>query len=84
MEQAACLNHPYLTPEDWFTAELIERRQLLNEVRAACNVLCPVNDKCLAYALKDNIQDGVWGGLTSSERRRLQRNTHRKQLEGTA
>jgi WhiB family redox-sensing transcriptional regulator len=40
--------------------------------KAVCAV-CPVQDACLQYALSTNQTDGVWGGLTGSERRRLRR-----------
>lgn len=34
---------------------------------------CPVREACLQYALTTNQTDGVWGGLTGAERRRLRR-----------
>jgi len=34
---------------------------------------CPVQEACLAYALTTNQTDGVWGGMTATERRRLRR-----------
>jgi WhiB family redox-sensing transcriptional regulator len=34
---------------------------------------CQVRDDCLAMALRERINYGVWGGLTSSERLRLVR-----------
>lgn len=34
---------------------------------------CPVLDECLQYALSTNQTEGVWGGMTGSERRRLRR-----------
>lgn len=35
--------------------------------------LCPVREPCLEYALTARESDGVWGGLTARERRRLVR-----------
>ncbi len=32
---------------------------------------CPVKDECLQYALEHDEQFGVWGGLSSAERRNL-------------
>jgi WhiB family redox-sensing transcriptional regulator len=40
------------------------------EAKAMCN-MCPVADKCLAFALTNNLQDGVWGGYTFKERKLL-------------
>ena len=32
---------------------------------------CPVMDECLSYAVGTNQTEGLWGGTTPSERRRL-------------
>jgi len=37
-----------------------------------CEV-CPVREPCLEYALTTREKNGVWGGLTERERRRLLR-----------
>ena len=34
---------------------------------------CPVREPCLEYALAAREKDGVWGGLTARERRRVLR-----------
>lgn len=34
---------------------------------------CPVREACLDFALRTRQNDGVWGGHTESERRRLRR-----------
>ncbi|MGH9278485.1 MAG: WhiB family transcriptional regulator [Acidimicrobiales bacterium] len=34
---------------------------------------CPVRETCLEFALLTKQEDGVWGGLTESERRRVRR-----------
>ncbi|HLI15783.1 MAG TPA: WhiB family transcriptional regulator [Acidimicrobiales bacterium] len=40
------------------------------EAKAIC-ALCPVRQPCLEYAISERERDGVWGGLTERERRRL-------------
>ena len=40
------------------------------EAKAIC-ATCPVREPCLEYALANRERDGVWGGATERERRRL-------------
>lgn len=40
------------------------------EAKSICRV-CPVREPCLEYALANRERDGVWGGATERERRRL-------------
>lgn len=35
--------------------------------------LCPVQSECLSYALDHRQEQGIWGGLTEEERRRIPR-----------
>ena len=39
--------------------------------------LCTVREPCLEYAITSREHDGVWGGLTARERRRLIRQRRR-------
>jgi WhiB family transcriptional regulator, redox-sensing transcriptional regulator len=43
--------------------------------KAVCRS-CPVRWECLAYALKNRVEHGVWGGLTDRERRRVLNRAH--------
>lgn len=38
--------------------------------KAICGV-CPVRETCLEHALSDREREGVWGGATERERRRI-------------
>lgn len=40
--------------------------------KAVC-LNCPVTEECLAYALREDIPFGIWGGLSRGERRRMLR-----------
>ncbi|MFC4943338.1 WhiB family transcriptional regulator [Pseudonocardia sp. GCM10023141] len=42
------------------------------EARQFCRT-CPVRAECLAHALDEGIEFGVWGGMTERERRALLR-----------
>jgi len=46
------------------------------EAKEIC-ALCPVRESCLDHALTAREKDGVWGGLTAIERRRLVRRLRR-------
>ena len=43
-----------------------------NAPRLLCKQHCPVREQCLAWALAHD-EEGIWGGLTEPERRRLKR-----------
>ena len=44
--------------------------------KAVCDV-CPVRQHCLEHALSSRERDGVWGGATEKERRRIIRQRRR-------
>lgn len=50
----------------------------VKEAKAVC-ARCPVTEQCLQWALENNQDSGVWGGLDENERRRLRRRTARAQ-----
>ena len=67
--------------EDWAQAaacrkaqpdELFVRGAEQNKAKQVC-VGCPVRTECLAEALDNQIEWGVWGGMTERERRALLR-----------
>lgn len=46
--------------------------ELAEEAKVVC-AECPVRQPCLEHALSGRERDGVWGGLTERERRRILR-----------
>lgn len=46
---------------------------LVNHIKTAKRVCgsCPVQTKCLQYAIDNDERFGIWGGLTAHERRKL-------------
>jgi WhiB family transcriptional regulator, redox-sensing transcriptional regulator len=53
--------------EDLFVAGAAQR-----DAKQFCRT-CPVRTECLAHALDEGIEFGVWGGMTERERRALLR-----------
>ncbi|MCU1458077.1 MAG: putative WhiB family transcriptional regulator [Actinomycetia bacterium] len=49
-----------------------EDESAADEARKICNA-CPVREVCLDHALARREKEGVWGGLTERERRRILR-----------
>ncbi|MCX5401491.1 WhiB family transcriptional regulator [Streptomyces sp. NBC_01335] len=47
------------------------------DAKAVCRT-CPVREQCLRWALDNNQDAGVWGGLAEDERRALKRRDRRK------
>lgn len=45
-------------------------RTLMLQARALCDA-CRVRTPCLEYAIANNIPNGMWGGCTENERRRI-------------
>lgn len=44
----------------------------IEAAKAVCQT-CHVQDACLQFALETNEEDGIWGGTTEDERRKLRR-----------
>lgn len=49
----------------------------VEEAKAVCR-RCPVQEECLRWALDNNQDTGVWGGLGENERRALRRRGRRR------
>lgn len=57
-------------PDVWFWQENRSRSSAHPDALRLCGI-CPVSDQCLAYALSNRIEHGVWGGTTPKQRRAL-------------
>ena len=53
-----------------------ETEESAEEAKSIC-ALCPVRISCLEHALASRERDGVWGGTTEKERRRIIRQRRR-------
>ena len=57
-------------PDIFFPEEYEEKD--VAQAKTICSD-CWVKDKCLSFALNTNEKEGVWGGTTPIERRRIRR-----------
>lgn len=55
-------------PEAFFP----EKGESSHEGKRICES-CPLQQACLQYALENNEEFGIWGGLSSTERKRIRR-----------
>ncbi|MGI9605581.1 MAG: WhiB family transcriptional regulator [Acidimicrobiales bacterium] len=63
MARGLCANQP---PETFFPSDGVGV-----EVAKRICAKCPVQERCLEYALKNRIDHGVWGGCSERQRRRI-------------
>ena|SRR5579884_867124 len=69
-EQASCR---FANPDLFFPAGSTgDAVAQIDAAKAICQ-LCRVRDRCLRFALETNQEDGIWGGTTEAERRKLRR-----------
>jgi hypothetical protein len=66
-ENAACADHE--NPDYFFPEGKAEEAERLPTLRAICGA-CIDRKECLAYAIKEEIEHGIWGGKTPTERGR--------------
>jgi len=52
-------------PEEYEEADVAQAKSICND--------CWIKDKCLAFALSTKEKEGVWGGTTPIERKRIRR-----------
>ncbi len=60
-----------------FHPELEEEDERASDAARAVCMQCPVREACLEHAIAVREKHGVWGGLSSRERRRLIRRRRR-------
>ena len=64
-KQAACLG----MQTDFFFLDVGNGWVEMDAIKTVCDA-CPVQHQCAEYAIKNSIQDGMWGGMTLTQRRR--------------
>ena len=75
MAAGNCASHP---PDTFFPSDGVG----VEVARRICDG-CPVQDRCLEYALEHRIDHGVWGGASERQRRRILK-ARRSALSGAA
>lgn len=58
-------------PEVFFPEDY-EDLQAVEKAKSICS-MCHMQDLCLTFALGNNEKEGIWGGTTPIERRRIRR-----------
>lgn len=67
MDQAECVD---MDVELFFPSENTSAKAESLSGKSVCGY-CNVREACLEYALATRQREGIWGGITSRERRRL-------------
>lgn len=70
MSSALCKT--FNIPHNLFFPEIGYHPEITLTAKQVCNS-CNVKDECLEYAIEHNIRDGIWGGMTKLERKKLRR-----------
>lgn len=52
----------------------------INSAKAICSE-CPIREQCLDYAMRNRELYGIWGGHTTSERKKLRKDWEEKALK---
>lgn len=71
--QAACKDSD---PEIFFPSIGSELVKKLDQAQQICSV-CPVQPECLEYAIENNLDEGIWGGLSGNQRIIIRRRNRR-------
>jgi WhiB family redox-sensing transcriptional regulator len=69
-KQAACRGMMRDETKPKFFIARTDGPGVLREARKVCDG-CPVQQECLDFAIRFNISEGVWGGLSGRQRRNL-------------
>jgi len=72
---ALCAGHP--DRDCWFPDDY--SNSAADRAVATCRA-CPVRAECLDFAINTHQSEGVWGGMTPSQRRRLVRARRKENL----
>ena len=71
LDWRVCAACRYMDPELFFPEGTAgPALQATDKAKRICGT-CPVQARCLLWALDHNAAFGIWGGLTEDERRRL-------------
>ena len=72
VDRAACRAHPF--PDWWFASPnpAAPDHDGFRRARGVCG-RCPVREECLQWAVENNETEGLWGGMTWGQRKKLRR-----------
>ena len=67
-QDAACRGMMRVDDSPEFFIQRGDQKQMLKRARAVC-AECTVAEECLDFAIRFNIREGIWGGMSGRERR---------------
>lgn len=67
-QEAACRGMMRVDDTPEFFIPRGDQKQMLKRARAVC-AECGVAEECLDFALRFNIEEGIWGGKSARQRR---------------
>jgi WhiB family redox-sensing transcriptional regulator len=72
MDEAGCVD---TDPELWFPE--LDSLWKISQAKSICD-RCPVKSECLDYAIDNKMREGIWGGMSPTERNLLVRRMKRR------
>jgi Transcription factor WhiB len=78
---AQCADFPF--PDLFFPESQEQTKDVRPMIKKTCS-LCVHQSDCLAFAIDNNIREGIWGGLTPDERQQVKAFKHNStKIKGT-
>jgi WhiB family redox-sensing transcriptional regulator len=68
VERAACRR---MSPALFFAVARSEHTRVEVKAAKAVCAICDVQEECLEFAIRTGQREGIWGGLTDRERRKV-------------
>src|SRR6516225_6984713 len=72
--RAKCLSVDILKDDPFFSEDPVDQEEAVHFCNGTVDgTMCPIRDACLNFALVNNEEYGVWGGMSALSRRAVRR-----------